>query len=45
MRYSRYNTENMLKIIKIIAKEKETMCATRFVIMGQVAKGCHVMLL
>ena len=31
MRYSRYNTENMLKIINIIAKEKETMCAPRFV--------------
>ena len=45
MRYSCYNTENMLKIIKIIAKEKETKCATRFVIMGHVAMGCYVTLL
>ena len=32
VRYSRYNTEHMLKLIKIIAKEKETMCAPHFII-------------
>ena len=34
MRYSRYNTENVSKFnnIKIVAQEKETMCAPRCVI-------------
>ena len=32
VRYSRYNTENVSNNSKIIAQEKETMCAPRCVI-------------